>query len=149
MLTIEQFCDRHKVGDDDREWMLDNYADIASAWTDMPFWRLWWVAAQPGVLTDSELRSFANFCKEQRARFGGIAQSENAQKVLSKRPAVEQAQAASEAAAGAAASKAAWEGRSIIDGPDIAACREAAGLAFSEQADWLRENTRPNFEAVQ
>jgi hypothetical protein len=60
--TIAEFCDRHGACNDGRQWALDNCDSMQSAWEKLkPEWLIW-VAMQPGVLTDKELRLFAVFC---------------------------------------------------------------------------------------
>jgi hypothetical protein len=59
MLSISEFCDKHKACQEGRQWALDNCQDMNEVWlTVKPVWLIW-VATRPGVLTNRELRLFA------------------------------------------------------------------------------------------
>ena len=61
-MNIAEFCDQHDACEEGRKWALANCADMADAWaTAKPEWLLW-IAVQPGVLTDREIRIFAYRC---------------------------------------------------------------------------------------
>ena len=62
MLTIEEFCDKHKACKEGRDWALANCSSMIDAWGKLPPEWLVWVATRRGVLTDKELRLFVMYC---------------------------------------------------------------------------------------
>jgi hypothetical protein len=62
MLTIEEFCDKHKACKEGRDWALANCESMFDAWGKLPLAWLVWVATRPGVLTNYELRLFVVYC---------------------------------------------------------------------------------------
>jgi hypothetical protein len=62
MLTVDQFCDKHKACKEGRDWALANCSSMIDAWDKLPPEWLVWVATRPGVLSKKELRMFAVYC---------------------------------------------------------------------------------------
>lgn len=59
MLSISEFCTKHGACQEGRRWALDNCRDMNEVWlTVKPVWLIW-IATRKGVLTDRELRLFA------------------------------------------------------------------------------------------
>lgn len=126
MKTIEQFCAEHEACRDGRKWALANCRDMQHAWeTIRPDWLIW-IATQPGVLTDRELRLFAVWCARQVQHLMTDQRSIAALDVAERHA---NGNAADDELAAALAS--AWD-----------AARAAARDA---QAAYLRANTKPNF----
>ena len=67
-MTIEEFCDKHSACADGKEWALScGAASMHELWRrkDLnPEWRLW-IATQPGVFSEKELRLFGCWCVRQ------------------------------------------------------------------------------------
>ena len=190
MITIEDFCSRHRACPDGREWALANCRTMQDAWdTARPEW-LVWIATRPGVLDDRTLRRFAVWSVRQvqhlmedprsvaaldlaERHADGKATDEElaaawtdawnaacrAARCCASRVAAGAARAAAEAAArssGAAAlvaaEAAAWDAAWVAAEAawDAAGAEEVArdafGAARAEQAAWLRENAKPNFD---
>ena len=143
-MTIQEFCDRLGACQEGREWAMAHCQTMRDVWdTAMPDWLLW-VATRPGVLTDRELRLFAVWSARRVQSLitdpRSIAAIDVAERYANGE-ATDEELAASWAAAGAAAWDAAW-----------AAAGDAAGdaawaAARDAQAEWLRGNTTPNFQA--
>jgi hypothetical protein len=56
VITIEEFCYRHNACDEGRRWAMNNCATMQEAWDKCrPGWLIW-IAIQPGVLSDRDLR---------------------------------------------------------------------------------------------
>ena len=134
MKTIKEFCDKHAACSDGRAWALTHCKDMNEVWqTARPKW-LMWVATQNGVLTDSERRRFAVWSARQVQHLMTDERSLNAIDVADRHvngAATDEELAAARAAACAAAYAA-----------DAA---DAYAAAESDQAQWLRANTKPNF----
>jgi len=172
--TIAEFCEKHGACDDGRQWALDNCDSMQSAWNTLkPEWLIW-VATQPDVLTDKELRLFAVFCARSVQYLFTDSRSVNAIDVAERHAngeATDQELAAASAAASAAAwdaardaaSAAAWDAASAAASAaawavaraaawdaasaaaSAAAWDAASAAAWDAQADWLRKNTTPCF----
>jgi len=156
--TIEEFCAKHGACNDGKQWALDNCDSMQSAWDTLkPEWLIW-VAIQPDVLTDKELRLFAVFCARSVQHLMTDARSVNAIDVAERHAngeatdeelaaAWDAARAAAldaaRAAAWDAARDAAWD--AVWDAARAAARAAAWDAARDAQVKWLRDNTRPNF----
>ena len=59
-MSIEEFCAKHGACHDGREWALAHCTTMREAWDTAPdpSWVVW-IATQPGVMTDRDLRLFA------------------------------------------------------------------------------------------
>lgn len=129
MKTIQEFCDHHNACDDGRKWALDNCNSMQDAWDKAEPKNVIWIATRNGVLTDKELRLFAVFCARQNLHLLTDHRSINAIDIAEKFA----------------------HGHATVDDLDAAgaaayAARSAAGAAAgAEQAKYLRENTKPNF----
>jgi len=165
MKTIEEFCIEHRACKDGREWALAHCGTMADVWaTAKPEWVVW-VATRPGVLPDREIRLFAVFCARQVEHLLTDQRSRDAIDVAEKFASGEATgceltaawtAAAARAADGAAAGAAAWAAAAAgaaagaaaraADGAAAWAAAAAADVLICEaQADWLRQNTSPNF----
>jgi hypothetical protein len=173
-VTITEFCERHNACPAGREWAIENCADMAEAWaTAQPRW-LVWIATRRGVLTNRELRLCAvqaarrveHLMADQRSRDAvavaerhadGLATDEELAAADSAAYAVYSAAYSAYSAADAAAA-AAWSATAIAaDAAYVAASAAASAAAYVAVADsayaaswqataeWLRENTSPNF----
>jgi hypothetical protein len=101
-----------------------------------------WTATRPGVLTDRELRLFAVWCARQVQHLMIDKRSLDALDVAERYAngeATDEGLAAARDAAGEAAWEAAWEAARAAGAADLAAARAA-------QAQWLIDNTNPNWE---
>ena len=153
MMTITEFCDRHRACPDGRAWALANCRDTQEAWdTARPEWLIW-IATRPGVLDDRTLRKFAAWSARQVQRLMTDPRSTHALDVAERHAdgiatdeelaaARDAAGDAVRAAAGDAARAAAW---AAAWDAAWAAAGDAAGDA---QAAWLRENATPNWEGA-
>ena len=172
MISIADFCARHRACQDGRKWALANCSDMADAWRKLgPDWLLW-VATRPGVLTDREKRLFAVFCARQVEHLLTDQRSRDAidtAEKFAKGEATRKELAAARAAARAAVSSAPWvvawaaaraaaraadavssapwaaAWAAARDGARDAAWAAAWAAARDAQSDWLRANTQPNF----
>ena len=166
MKTIEDFCDIHNACPEGRAWAIANCSTMQEAWDKAPdpSWVIW-IATLQGVLTDRELRLFAVWCARQVQHLLTDPRSVSAIDVAERyangeatdeelAAAGDEAWAAAWDAAWAAARAAAWAADGDADGDaDGAAARAAARAAIAAawdaartaQAQWLRDNTKPNF----
>ena len=166
MKTIEDFCDTHNACPEGRAWAIANCSTMQEAWDKAPdpSWVIW-IATLQGVLTDRELRLFAVWCARQVQHLLTDPRSVSAIDVAERyangeatdeelAAAGDEAWAAAWDAAWAAARAAAWAADGDADGDaDGAAARAAARAAIAAawdaartaQAQWLRDNTKPNF----
>lgn len=137
-MNIIEFCDAHDACEEGRAWALANCRDMEHAWQTLkPEWLIW-AATREGVLTDRELRLFAVWCARQVQHLITDARSITALDVA-ERHANGTATNEELAAARDAARDAAWAAaRAAARGAARAAARAA-------QAQWLRQNTKPNF----
>ena len=170
MKNIEQFCSDHSACQESREWALANCKDMQQAWsTAKPTWLIW-IATRPGVLTERELRLFAVWCARQvqhlltdprsikaidvaeRYANGEATKEEldvawaaacDAACEAARGATRDAARAAAWAAAWAAACAAAWA--AARDAARAAAWAEDRAAARDAQAEWLQNNTQPNF----
>ena len=151
MKTIKEFCDKHNACRGGREWALTHCKDMNEVWqTARPEW-LMWVATRNGVLTDSERRRFAVWSARQVQHLMTDERSLNAIDVADRHvngAATDEELAAARAAATASAD-AAYAAYAAADAARAAARAASAdaarAAAESAQAQWLRENTKPNF----
>ena len=154
MLTIEEFCDKHKACKEGRDWALANCSSMIDAWGKLPPEWLVWVATRRGVLTDKELRLFVMYCArsvehlltDQRSRdaidvaerfANGEATDDELEAAWE---AAWAALAAARPASRAADDAAAWESRSSRAArPASRAAWEAAWAAWAADAEsaWL------------
>lgn len=167
MMTIEQFCEKHGACEPDQTWVLANCKTMREAWDHAPEpgWVVW-MATQRGVLTERELRLFMCFCARQNWHLLTDPRSRNVVEVAERyvdgqasqeelATAGEAAQVAMEeveavvrvacaawaaCAAYATAGAAAWMAERVA-----AAWMAASGITATQQAVWLRKNTKPNF----
>ena len=175
MKTIEDFCDIHNACSKGRTWAIANCSTMQEAWDKAPdpSWVIW-MATRQGVLTDRELRLFAVWCVRQaqhlltdprsvstidvaeryangEATDGELTAARTAASVAAWTSASVAARAAARAAAWAAARTAASVAASgaanaAASAAAIAAANAAANAAArTAQAQWLRDNTKPNF----
>jgi len=159
MMTIEQFCKKYGACEPGQTWALANCKTMQEAWDTAPEPR-WvaWIAIQPGVLTDRELRLFACFCARQNWHLLTDPRSRNAVEVAERYAEGNASQEELEAAAWAAwsaawmeslqaAAWAAWSAARAESQREAAAwAAEADGTVATQQAEWLRKNTKPNFD---
>lgn len=141
-LTIEEFCDRHQACQEGREWALANCNSMREAWENLPDSHLAWVALQPGVLTDSDLRSFAENCIILYSERIAEAYSEECCKSCGaiRNSIIEAGRSSSKELVKAQGWAELWG--MVWD----ATGRSAASLAEkAKRAAWLRANTKPNF----
>jgi hypothetical protein len=161
MLTIEEFCDKHKACKEGRDWALANCESMFDAWGKLPPEWLIWVATRRGVLTDKELRLFAVFCVRSVEHLLTDQRSKNAIEVAERfvngeatDDELEAARAAACVAAvsgvrsSAHAAWAAWAATAAYAAyaATCAAAYAAKAACIESQADWLMANTRPSFE---
>jgi len=145
MKTIKEFCDKHNACSDGCEWALAHCKDMNEVWQTAGTEWLVWIATREGVLTDVELRRFAVWASRQVQHLLTDERSLNAIDVADRHvngAATDEELAAALAAADAA--RAAAYAAYAADAPDApdAAAQDAAESA---QAQWLRDNTNPNF----
>ena len=150
-MTITEFCERHNACQPDREWAIENCADMAEAWaTAKPRW-LVWIATQPGVLTNREMR----LCAVQNARrVEHLMTDERSRDVIAVAErhadglATDEELATARAAAYGAAADAAYDAvadDAVADAAGAEAADRAAAASWQATAEWLRKNTSPNF----
>ena len=162
MMTIEQFCKKYGACEPGQTWALANCKTMQEAWDTAPEpeWVVW-IGTQPGVLTDRELRLFACFCARQNWHLLTDPRSRNVVEVAERyadgrasQEEVEVAWAAAWAAAwtaarevaGTAAWTAAWAATwTAARTAAWEVAGTAGGIAATQQAEWLRKNTKPNF----
>ena len=167
MKTIEDFCDTHNACPEGRAWAIANCSTMQEAWDKAPdpSWVIW-IATLQGVLTDRELRLFAVWCARQVQHLLTDPRSVSAIDVAERYANGEATDeelaaawaaasdvfwAAASAAERAAASAAAWTAASDVfwaaaRAANLAEAWAAANAAArTAQAQWLRENTKPNF----
>lgn len=163
MISIDEFCNKHKACSYGRQWAIDNCDDMLDAWRKLkPDWLIW-VAARPGVLTDRELRLFTVFCARQVEH---LLKDERLKDAISIAERFANGEATAEemdadwdaawcAATTATAARdadayAAWAAaRTTWAAAATAARATDADAASDAQADWLRANTSPNFQEMQ
>ena len=158
-MPIADFCDLHNACKEGRKWALMNCQTMADCWEKLPSSFLVWVATRQGVLTEKELRLFAAYCcrkiwnllTDERSRKVVEAAEKHAkgeatdEQLIAARAAA-LAAAADATAAAAAARAAARAAASSVSSARAAARAAALAAARDIQADWLRENTKPNFK---
>ena len=139
MMTITEFCDRHRACKDGREWALANCKTMQEAWdTARPDWLIW-IATRPGVLDDRTLRKFAVWSPRQVQHLMTDPRSTHALDVAERH--ADGLATDEELAAAWAAARDAWAAAR-------AAWHAARASARDAQASWLRENATPNWEAT-
>lgn len=130
-MNIIDFCNKHHACKDDEEWAVTNCQTMQDAWDKAGCYWLIWIATQPGVLTDKELRLFAVWSVRQVESLLTDQRSKNALEVAERHA---NGNATDEELAVACA------------GARDAARNAARNAARDAQADYLRQNTTPNFE---
>lgn len=176
-MTIAEFCTKHNACADGWKWAIaTGCTTMAEIWQrdDLRLeWRKW-IATQPGLLTDRELRLYACWCVRQvwhlltdeRSRTAvevaeryadglstdaELAAARDAAGAAAWSAAGVAAQAAARVAAQAAAEAAAWAaGAAGAEWSAERAARSAAeatewSAARAAQSKWLLENTKPQF----
>jgi hypothetical protein len=151
VISINDFCVKHRACQDGRAWALDHCETMVDVWaTAKPDWLIW-VATRPGVLPDRELRLFAVFCArqvehlltDQRSRdaiavaekfANGEATSDELAAARHAAAGAAAGAAAAWAAGAAAAGAAAWDAGEAADAARTAAW--AAGAAAARAAAW-------------
>ena len=156
MKTIEQFCSDHRACPKGQEWALAHCKDMLEVWrTAKPTWLIW-IATRPGVLTERELRLFAVWCARQVQHLLTDPRSIKAIDVAERyangeatEEELEEAQDAAWHAAREAKRSAAW---AAVDVSSAATTLALAAVMTADwapdktkQAEWLRNNTQPNF----
>ena len=166
-MSVIEFCDRHDACEEGRKWALANCRDMDHAWDALkPEWLIW-VATRRGVLDDRTLRLFAAWCARQvqhlmkdprsvaaldvaeRFANGAATADELIAAEDAARDAAEDAARAVEAAAWAAEA-AAWAAEAAaraVEDAAWAAAWAARDESVKLQADWLRANVKPSWEA--
>ena len=173
MMTITEFCDRHRACSDGREWALANCKTMQEAWdTARPDWLIW-IATRPGVLDDRTLRKFAVWSPRQVQHLMTDPMSTHAldvaerhaeglatdEELAAARDAAVDAEEAAARCAAQAAARCAAQAAARCAAQDAAgasaraaaraAARDAAWAAARDaQAAWLRANATPNWEAT-
>ena len=170
-MSVLEFCDRHGACSQGREWALANCRDMDHAWETLkPEW-LVWVGTRRGVLDDRTLRLFAVWCARQVQHLmtdpRSVAAVDVAERFANGNATVEELKVARAAAGevardatGDAAREAAWAAAGAAAGDagaaawaawDVARDAAAWAAAWAEslklQAEWLRANAKPNWEA--
>ena len=121
-MDIKKWLRDHSACAEGYKWAIENCQAMQEIWdTAKPEW-LCWVALQDGVLTASELHEFGLWCAEQVRHLMVDPRSIVALEVKRK-----------------------WIDGDATD-DELAAARLAADSAADSAADWLRKNTRPNFQ---
>ena len=136
MLTIEEFCDKHKACKEGRDWALANCSSMIDAWDKLPPEWLVWVATRPGVLTDKELRLFAVFCVRSVEHLLTDQRSKNAIEVAEQ---FVNGDATDEelAAAWSDARDAAWAEACVAAVSGVRPASRAAAWAADAESAWL------------
>jgi hypothetical protein len=147
------------------KWAIANCKTMQDVWdTAKPEWLIW-VATRKGCLTDRELWEFALWSAEQVRNLMTDERSTNALDVRRRwldSNATDDEMIAAGAAAGATARAAAWDAAgdaaraaawdaardAAWDAARDAAWDAARDAAWAAQADWLRENCKPNFDSL-
>jgi hypothetical protein len=161
MKTIQEFCASNGACKEGRDWAIANCKDMNEVWqTASPHW-LRWVALRSGVLTTKELRLFAIWSARQvqhlmpdkrsikaldvaelhangKATDDELAAAADGAYEAADCPVSYAPRAAYAAAVGAIRAAADAAAYAVIVVSEHDAAREA-------QAQWLRENTNPNF----
>jgi len=124
-MTITEFADKFGACLEGREWALANCETMDEVWsTAKPEWLLW-IATQPGVLTDRDLRLFAVWSARQ------------VQHLMTDPRSVAALDVAERHANGEA------------NNEELAAARAAAWDAVRDaQSNWLRANTTPRWDVT-
>lgn len=158
-MTINEFAKKHNACKDSVKWALGNCKSMQEAWDTIRAEDVVWIATRRGVLTDKELRLFACWCVRQVWHLLEDPRSRRAVEVAERYAngeATEEELVAARYAARyadrAAAWAAAWD--SACDAAWAAAratawdeaVDEAWDEASAAQAEYLRENCKPNFE---
>ena len=148
MITITEFCARHRACPEGRAWARSNCRDMQQAWdTACPDWLIW-IATRPGVLDDRMLRRFAAWSARQVQHLMADPRSTHALDVAERHA---DGLAADDEldAAGDAAGDAAWDAAAAAARAAGAAAGAAAwDAARATQAFWLRANATPNWEGA-
>ena len=156
-ITIEEFCSRHFACEEGKKWALYNCSTMKEAWNRArPEWVIW-IATRYGVLNDRDLRLFAVYCARSCQKpnadprlIAAIDCAERFAKGEVTNEELSAAESAAESAAWSVAESAAWSARSAAESAAWSARSvaesAARSVAWSAQADWLRNNTIPNFE---
>ena len=161
MITITEFCARHRACPEGRRWALANCRDMQEAWGNaQPEWVVW-IATRPGVLDDRTLRKFAAWSARQVQHLMTDPRSTHALDVAERHAdglatddelfaACDAACTAAWAAEGDAAGAAAWAAvRAALLDCGRYAVRDALWDGEPEtKAAWLRENATPNWEGA-
>jgi len=145
-MSVLEFCDHHDACSQGREWALANCRDMDHAWETLkPEW-LMWVATRRGVLDDRTLRLSAVWCARQVQHLmtdpRSVAAVDVAERFANGDATAEELKAARDAAR-AAAMAAAWAAAMAAGHAWDAAWHQSLKL----QAEWLRANAKPNWEA--
>jgi hypothetical protein len=161
MMTIEQFCEKHGACEPGQTWALANCRTMQEAWGTAPDpeWVVW-IATRRGVLTERELRLFICFCARQNWHRLTDPRSRNVVDVAERYAngqasqeelvaAAREARAAVEVVWGTAAwtlaRVAAWTAERVAAAWMAERVAAASGITATQQAVWLRKNTKPNF----
>ncbi len=129
-MTITEFCNRHRACKEDLKWAVENCKDMDEVWEKAKPELLIWVATREGVLPDQELRLFAVWCVRQL------------QPLMTDKRYIVVLDVAERRANGDATDddlKASW-------GAFSAAADMARDATWAAQAEYLRQNCKPNFE---
>jgi hypothetical protein len=165
-LSIKKFCERHGACYEGREWAVAHCRTMEQVWARAkPEWVVW-IATRHGVLTDQKLREFALRCARQvqhlMADPRSVAALDTVEAYISGRATAEQLSDALEAARSVvrsatrpgAARSATWAANAARSETARLAATWASAWAEWEmatakikQAQWLRENCVPNFNA--
>jgi len=150
-MNITQFLDKHNACLDGRK-RAKAFASLEDAWQDCAPEDLVWAATQPGVLTDRELRLFAVFCvrsvqdlMEDPRSIAAIDVAERHADGLATDDELRAAYAAAYAASAAYAAAYAASAAAYAAAYAASAAASTAAATREQQAEWLRQNTKPNF----
>ena len=172
-MTITEFCRKHEACRDGAKWALENCQNMDDVWENAkPEW-LVWVATCEGVLPDKELRLFTVWCARRVQHLmtddRSIAAVDVAERYANGNATLQELNAAREAAREAKeadwAAMSAWVATGLAweaswwaavsvaeaawadsDEAMDAAYEAALEGAWAAQAQYLRENYKPNFE---